>query len=175
VEGFNMGRESQTKYYHSNSASKTTIIRRHHPLINQQLALLTVARKTVTVRLPDGSSMKILRPWTDVDSIACTDLNGDSEISVHGLKELLSLFMALRERSVDDSEMITTEQSTVEVSDDETTTVGISRTRMSGNDMGAAPRTRQRRAHPTGGTADGSCIGGADSGLTSRQRQPGGE
>ncbi len=175
MAGLNMGRLSQTKYYHSNFSTKTTIIRRHHPLINQQLALLSVARKTVTVRLPDGSSMKILRPWTDVDGIACTDLNGDSEISVQGLKELLSLFMALRERIGDDSEMITTEQSTVEVSDDETTTVGISRTRMSGNGMGAVPRAGQRRVHSTGGTADGSCIGGADSGLTSRQRQPGGE
>jgi hypothetical protein len=171
----NMGRLSQTKYYHSNSASKTTIIRRHHPLIDQQLALLSVARKTVTVRLPDGSSMKILRRWTDVDGIACTDLNGDSEISVHGLKELLGLFMALRERIGEDSEMIATEQSTVEVSDDETTTVGVSRTRMSGNVVAAVPRTRQRRGHPTGGAADGSRIGGADSGIASRQQQPGGE
>jgi len=119
--------------------------------------------------------MKILRRWTDVDGIACTDLNGDSEISVHGLKELLSLFMALRARIGDDSEMIATEQSTVEVSDDETTTVGVSRTRMSGDDMGAVPRTGQRRGHPTGGAADGSRMGGADSGLASRQRQPGGE
>jgi len=169
----NTGRLSQTKYYHSNSTSKTTIIRRHHPLIDQQLALLSVARKTVTVRLPDGSSMKILRRWTDVDGIACTDLNGDSEISVQGLKELLSLFMALRKRSGDDSEMITTEQSTEEVVDDETTTVGVSRTGMSGNDMGAVPRARQRRAHPTGGAVDGSHIGGADSGHA-RERQPGG-
>jgi len=169
-----MGRLSQTKYYHSNSASKTTIIRRHHPLIDQQLTLLSVGRKTVVVRLPDGSSMKILRRWTDVDGIACTDLNGDSEISLHGLKELLSLFMALRKRISDDSEMIATEQSTVEVSDDEATTVGVSRTGMSGNDMGAVPRARQRRGHPTGGTADGSRISGADSGLA-REQQPGGE
>jgi len=119
--------------------------------------------------------MKILRPWTDVDGIACTDLNGDSEISVHGLKELLSLFMALRERGSTNSEMIATEQSTVEVNGDETTTVGVSRTGMSGNDMGAVTRTCQKRAHATGSTADGSCIGGADSGLASGQRQPGGE
>jgi len=122
-----MGRQSQTKYYLSNSCSKTTIIRRHHPLINQQLALLSVGKKTVVVRLPDGSSMKILRRWTDVDGIACTDLNGDSEISLFGLKELLSLFMALRERIGDDSEMIATEQSTVEAGDDEATTVRITR------------------------------------------------
>jgi len=134
-----------------------------------------VGKKTVVVRLPDGSSMKILRPWTNVDGIACTDLNGDSEISLHGLKELLSLFMALRERIGDDSEMIATEQSTVEVGDDEATTVGVARTRMSGNIVGAVPRTRQRRGHPTGGAADGSRIGGADSGVTSGQQPPGGE
>jgi hypothetical protein len=169
-----MGRQSQTKYYLSNSSSKTTIIRRHHPLISQQLALLSVGRKTVVVRLADGSSMKILRRWTDVDGIACTDLNGDSEISLHGLKELLSLFLALRARIGNDSEMIATEQSTVEVSDDEATTVGVSRTGMSGNVVGAVPRTGQRRGHPTSGTADGSCFGGADSGVANGQ-QPGGE
>ena len=169
-----MGRQSQTKYYLSNSSSKTTIIRRHHPLINQELALLSVGKKTVVVRLPDGSSMKILRPWTDVDGIACTDLNGDLEISLHGLKELLSLFMALRERMGDDSEMIATLQATVEAGDDEATTVGVSRTRMSGNVVEAVPRTGQRRGHPTGGAVDGSRIGGADSGVASGQ-QPGGE
>ncbi len=169
-----MGRQLQTKYSLSNSASNTTIIRRHHPLINQELAQLSVGKKTVVVRLPDGSSMKILRRWTDVDGIACTDLNGNLEISLHGLKELLSLFMALRLRMGDDSEMIATVQSTVEVGDDEATTVGVSRTRMSGNVVGAVPRTRQRRGHPTGGAADGTRIGGADSGVMSGQ-QPGGE
>ena len=119
--------------------------------------------------------MKILRRWTDVDGIACTDLNGDSEVSVHGLKELLSLFMALRVRMGDGGEMIATEQSTVEVGDDEATTVGVSRTRMSGNVVAAVSQTGQRRGHPTGGEADGSRIGGADSGVASGQRQPGGE
>ena len=170
-----MGRQSQTKYYLSNSSSKTTIIRCHHPLIDQQLALLSVGKKTVVVRLPDGSSMKILRRWTDVDGIACTDLNGDSEISLHGLKELLSLFMALRVRMGDGGEMIATEQSTVEAGDDEATTVSVSRTGISGNVVAAVPRTRQRRGHPTSGAADGSRIGGADSGLARGQPQPGGE
>jgi len=118
--------------------------------------------------------MKILRRWTDVDGIACTDRNGDSEISLYGLKELLSLFMALRKRMGNDSEMIATEQFTVEVSDDEAITVGVSRTRMSGNVVGAVPRTCQRGGHSTGGAADGSRIGVADSGVASRQ-QSGGE
>ena len=45
-----MGRLSQTKYPLLNSSSKTTIIRRHHPLINQELPLLSVGKKTVVVR-----------------------------------------------------------------------------------------------------------------------------
>jgi len=170
-----MGRQSQTKYYLSKSSTKTTIIRRHHPLINQQLALLSVGKETVVVRLPDGSSMKILRRWTDVDGIACTDLNGDSEISLTGLQELLSLFLALRARSGEDGEMIATEQSNVEVGDDEATTAGVCRTGMSGDVVGTVPRSRQRRSHPPGGAADGARIGGADSGVASGPPQPGGE
>ena len=86
-----MGAQVQTKYHLSNSCSKTTIIRRHHPLINQQLALLSVGKKTVVVRLPDGSSMKILRRWMDVDGITCTNLTGDLEISLHGQKATQSI------------------------------------------------------------------------------------
>ena len=43
--------------------------------------------------------MKILRRWTDVDGVACTELAGDSVLSLRGLRELLGLFMALRERT----------------------------------------------------------------------------
>ena len=135
---------------------------------------MCVGNKTVVVRLADGSSMKILRRWTDVDGIACTDLNGDLELSLHGLKELLNLFMAVRGRVGDDSEMIATEQCTVEVGDDEATTVGVSRTRLSEKGVGAVPETCQRRGHPTGGATDGSRIGDADWDVASEQ-QPGGE
>jgi hypothetical protein len=95
----NTGRLSQTKYYLSNFSSTTTIIRRHHPLHGQALKLLSVGKTTVVVRLADGSSMKILRRWTDVDGVACTELAGDSVLSLRGLHELLGLFVALRERT----------------------------------------------------------------------------
>lgn len=55
-------------------------------------------RFTVVVRLPDGSSMKMSRRWTDVDGVACVELAGDSEPSLRGLHELLGLFLELRER-----------------------------------------------------------------------------
>ena len=53
----------------------------------------------MVVSLTDGSSLKLPRRWTDADGIACTDLSGDSPITLHGLRELLRLFIALRERA----------------------------------------------------------------------------
>ena len=169
-----MGSLLQTKYYLSNSSSKTTIIRRHHPLYDQQLELLSVGKTAAVVRLPDDSSMKIPRHWTDVDSSTCTELVGESEISLHGLKELLSLFMVLRDRIGNDSEIIAAVQSNAEGGDDETKKFGISRARVSRSVVGDVPEKRQRRGHTAACAADGSCIGGADSSVKSRQQEAGG-
>ena len=98
-----MGSLSQTKYYLSNLPTKTTIVRRHHPLQGQTLDLLSPGKAKSVVRLPDGSSMKIRRHWTDLDGSACAELAGDSQLSLKGLRELLSLFMALRERTQNES------------------------------------------------------------------------
>ncbi len=99
----NTGRLSQTKYYLSDFPAKTTIVHRHHPLEGQALNLLSLGKTMIVVRLPDGSSLKILRRWTDLDGVACAELTGDSQFSVKGLRELLSLFMALRERTQNES------------------------------------------------------------------------
>jgi hypothetical protein len=170
----NTGSLLQTKYYLSNSSSKTAIIRRHHPLYDQQLELLSVGKTTVVVRLPDGSSMKIPRHWIDVDGSTCAELVGESEISLQGLKELLRLFIVLRERIGNDSEMIAAVQSNAEGGDDETKMFGISRSRVSRSVVGDVPGTRQRRGHTAACAADGSCIGGADSSVKSRQQEAGG-
>ena len=169
-----MGSLLQTKYYLSNSSSKTTIIRRHHPLHDQQLELLSVGKTTAVVRLPDGSSMKIPRHWIDVDSSTCMELVGESEISLQGLKELLSLFLVLRERMGNDSEMIAAVQSNAEGGDDETKMFGISRASVSRSVVGDVPKTRQKRGHTAACAADGACIGGADSSVKSRQQKAGG-
>jgi len=170
-----MGSLSQTKYSLSNFASTTTIIRQHHPLHDQKLTLLSMGKTTVVVRLADGSSMKIPRRWTDVDGNACAELTGDSEISLQGLKELLSLFLVLRERTGNDNEMIATVQSNAEGGDDEAKMHGISRASVSRSAVGDVPRTRQRRGHTAACAADGSRIGGADSGVKSGEQKSGGE
>ena len=88
-----MGRLSQTKYYRSDPAPTVSVIRRHHPLHGRPLELLlSGGNETVTVRLPDGSSMKLPRRWTDIDALSCPELAGDSQISLEGLRELLSVF-----------------------------------------------------------------------------------
>ena len=99
VVGSSTGRLSQTKYYLSYPPATITIIRRHHPLEGRHLDVLSAGRATVVVSLTDGSSLKLPRRWTDADGIACTDLSGDSPFTLHGLRELLRLFIALRERA----------------------------------------------------------------------------
>jgi hypothetical protein len=139
-----------------------------------------VGKTTVVVRLGDGSSMKILRHWTDVDDVACTELAGDSVLSLRGLRELLRLFMALRERiggqaAVAD-EMITTAQSNGEaVDDDQAETVGVPRDGVSRDAVGAVAGISEARSHATLRATDGARVSGADSGVENKAEEPGGE
>lgn len=174
-----MGGLSQTKYYLSNFSSTITITRRHHPLNGQELQLLSVGKTTVVVRLGDGSSMKILRHWTDVDGVASTELSGNSKLSLRGLHELLRLFTALRERTggqpASTGEMITTAQSNGEVvGDDQTETVGVPRDGVSRNAVGAVSGISEARSHATLRTVDGARVGGADSGVENKPEEQGG-
>jgi len=92
------GRLSPTKYYLSDLSSEITVIRRHHPLEGGRLEVLSATKACVVVRLADGSSLKLPRRWTDADGAACTELTGQAQISLAGLRELLRLFEALRRR-----------------------------------------------------------------------------
>ena len=175
----NTGGLSQTKYYLSNFSSTTTITRRHHPLNGQTLELLSVGKATVVVRLGDGSSMKILRRWTDVDGAACTELAGDSVLSLRGLRELLSLFTALRARTGRQAgiadEMIKTARSNGQaVDDDQAEAIGVPRDGVSRGAVGAVSGTGKRRGHTTRCPADGARVGEADSGVENKPEEPGG-
>ena len=50
------------------------------------------------MRLPDGSSAKVARRWTDADGPHCPELAGHSQLCLSGLRELLNLCNALRAR-----------------------------------------------------------------------------
>jgi hypothetical protein len=141
---------------------------------------LSIGKTTVVVRLGDGSSMKILRRWTDVDGVACAELAGDSVFTLHGLHELLGLFLALRKRTGRQTtfagEMITTAQSNGEaVDDDQATRVGVPRDGVSRDAVGAVTGTSEARGHAALCAADGARVSGADSGVENKPEEPGGE
>ena len=94
------GRVSQTKYILKNSATHVRVTRRHHPLQGQTYEVLKYGKVYVLVRLPNGSTMKLPRHWTDVDGLApYEEMSGDAFFTVESLRELLKLEEALRRRS----------------------------------------------------------------------------
>jgi hypothetical protein len=48
---------------------RVTITRAHHPLRNQVFEVLQGGNERITVRLADGTSMHVLRSWTDADGM----------------------------------------------------------------------------------------------------------
>jgi Family of unknown function (DUF5372) len=78
------------------------VTRRHHPLQGRELEVLIQQGKTLlVVRLPDGSTMRIARAWTDADGAAAA---APEELSVtciytpESLRDLIRLVDALRAR-----------------------------------------------------------------------------
>ena len=66
-----MGKWSQTKHHFQDSKKRVAvIIRRHHPLQGQEFEVLIEGKNHLSIRLRDGSSMRIPRDWTDVDGKA---------------------------------------------------------------------------------------------------------
>ena len=167
VVGSSTGRLSQTKYYLSYSPATITIIRRHHPLEGRHLDVLSAGRATVVVSLTDGSSLKLPRRWTDADGIACTDLSGDSPFTLHGLRELLRLFIALRERargagSEHDAKIDSPHDGARRV-DVQATTIGVHRREAARETVGGVARTGEERGHAALCPIDGSNRGATHS------------
>jgi hypothetical protein len=50
-----------------------TITRAHHPLREQAFEVLVGGNERITIRLPDGVSMRVPRGWTDADRTAPQD------------------------------------------------------------------------------------------------------
>jgi hypothetical protein len=60
--------------------------------VGQDLKVLSANKSVVVVRLPNGSSLKILRQWTDADGRQSDhELQGESTLSLGRLRELLEL------------------------------------------------------------------------------------
>jgi hypothetical protein len=95
----NTGQLSQTKYVLQNLPPRVTVSRRHHPLYGRELEVLKADRAIITIRLPDGSAMKIPRAWTDSDgSAVCVEPLVPSVFTIEAVRELIHLVDALHSR-----------------------------------------------------------------------------
>jgi len=95
-----MGRLSHTAYILRDTPERVRVTRRHHPLQGRELEVLIQQGKTLlVVRLPDGSSMRILRAWTDADGVAAPEeLSVTCIYTPESLRDLIRLVDALRAR-----------------------------------------------------------------------------
>ncbi len=94
-----MGGLSRTKYILRNTPSQVSVIRRHHPLCGQQFEVLQGGRNQITIRLNDGTSMRIPRRWTDADgSSAAGDDRAESTLTVDSMRRLFELVDAFCRR-----------------------------------------------------------------------------
>jgi len=60
---------------------------------------LSASKSVVVVRLANASSLKIPRLWTDADGARSSpELQGESTLSVGGLRDLLELLEGLHKR-----------------------------------------------------------------------------
>jgi len=164
-----MGRLSPTKYYLSNLQTTLTIIRRHHPLEGQELDLLSATKNWAVVRLPDGSSLKILRVWTDADTTTCMELTGNSQLCLSGLRELLKQFEALRKRRLFESNVVgdkmNSSHDSIGDGDAQAEVVGVHRDRAVGQALGDVSRVSETRSDTALCPVDGTPVGATDSGI----------
>lgn len=75
------------------------MVRRHHPLEGRQLEVVRAGPKQLIVRLPEGSTMWILRSWTDADGRAADPGRPETMCARQGLLELTDLIAALQARA----------------------------------------------------------------------------
>ncbi len=93
------GRLSQTKYYLKDSPLWVKITRPHHPLLDQPLEVLNASKQYLVVRLPDTSTMKLPRAWTDANGAPDSgELRGSEIFTIEALRELTDLVAVLKNR-----------------------------------------------------------------------------
>src|SRR5215831_9199124 len=59
------GRSFHTKYYLQNLPERVEVTRRHHPLFGSELEVVRANQSVLTIRLANGSTMKMPRAWTN--------------------------------------------------------------------------------------------------------------
>jgi hypothetical protein len=89
-----MGRWSQTKYHRYSAPAKVRLTRPHHPLEGQVFEVVSAGPSSVVIRLGNGTSMRVLRSWTDADGPPVS--RSQVVFTADSVRALLELVDALR-------------------------------------------------------------------------------
>ena len=93
------GRLSHTKYNLLDLPPRVEVTRRCHPLYGQELEVVNANKAVLTIRQPDGSTMKIPRTWTNAGpAMAVGPPSMGSVFTVEAVRDLIALLGALRHR-----------------------------------------------------------------------------
>src|SRR5437773_2176422 len=94
-----VGRSSHTKYDLQNLPERVEVTRRHHPLFGRELEVIRANKVMLTIRLHDGSTMKVLRAWTNAGrATRVVEPPRCSVLSNEGVRGLIDLVSAMRRR-----------------------------------------------------------------------------
>jgi hypothetical protein len=73
------------------------ITRPHHPLRDQQVEVLKADKRYLVIRLPDTSTMKLPRAWTDADGApSALGVAGSEIFTIEAIRALVELVAALK-------------------------------------------------------------------------------
>jgi hypothetical protein len=94
------GRSSHTKYFFQDLPPRVEVTRRHHPLYGQELDVLHANKVILTIRMADGSTMKMPRAWTNAGGVAAPVAEPPhcGVFTIEAVRELIHLVCALRHR-----------------------------------------------------------------------------
>ena len=80
---------SPTKYKLKRTPERVTITRCHHPLQGESFDVLMEGDERIVIRLANGTSMRILRCWTDADGVPDMPTEQPRTLCVDSLRALI--------------------------------------------------------------------------------------
>jgi hypothetical protein len=94
------GRSSHTKYSLQDLPPRVEVTRRHHPLYGRELEVIQANKVVLTIRLANGSTMKMPRAWTNAGGTAAAVVEPRryDVLTIEAVRELIDLVCALRNR-----------------------------------------------------------------------------
>ena len=92
------GRSFHTKYSLQDLPPRVEVSRQHHPLYGRELEVIHANKVILTIRLADGSTMKMPRAWTNAGGARSMVEPSHGSVFIEAVRELIDLVSALRRR-----------------------------------------------------------------------------